>query len=394
MKTIGTGTFKATPYMRQLVESILNGGRVSYGPLSLALEKKFSSIHGAKYGILSNSGTSSLQVALRAMMEVHGWERGGRVIVPATTFVATPNIVTHNGMVPTFVDVDPRTYNLDPTLLERVITNDTKAIIPVHLFGQPANMTAIKEIADRHGLKIIEDSCETMFAKHAGKTVGTWGDIACFSFYVAHLVVAGVGGMGITNNPDYAAKMRSLVNHGMDLNELNPGENFSPQPTMARRFLFSTTGYSYRITEFEAALALAQLTNWEQIIALRGRNARHLSQGLHNINENFGDTFQLPFTLTENEHAFMMFPIVLKKGNKRSLVQHLAKHGIETRDMLPLLNQPAFSYLNPEAFPVSLNLIENGIYVGCHQDLDTNDIAYMVDVFGIWVDPAYQGTHL
>lgn len=194
MRTVGTGTFKTTEYMRNLVNQVLDSGRISYGPLSLAFEKRFAALHQCAYAILSNSGTSSLHVALQALKEIHNWG-WGQVIVPATTFVATPNIVTHNSMTPVFVDVDPVTYNLNPALLEAAITVDTRAIIPVHLFGQPANMTEIRAIADKHGLKIIEDSCETMFVKHGNQVVGSWGDIGCFSTYVAHLVVTGVGGV-------------------------------------------------------------------------------------------------------------------------------------------------------------------------------------------------------
>lgn len=387
-RTIGVGTFRTTPRMRALVDQVLDTGRISYGPLSLAFEQRFAALHGCDYAILSNSGTSALQVALQALKELHHWRDGGRVIVPATTFVATANVVTHNRMVPIFVDVDPRTYNINPALIERAITPDTRAIIPVHLFGQPADMTTIRAIADRHGLKIIEDSCETMFVHHAGQPVGSWGDIGCFSTYVAHLLVTGVGGLGTTNNPDYAAKMRSLVNHGLALDCLNPGENFSPQPMPGRRFRFETVGHSFRITELEAALGLAQLDSddIDQMLTARRCNANHLTAGLWALNAEYGDTFKTPTVLPSNESAWMMYPIVLRRGDRESLLVHLNAHRIETRDMLPLLSQPAFKYLAAADYPVSANLVRNGFYVGCHQDLTLYDMAYMVGVFGDWCD--------
>lgn len=391
VRHIGVGTFKATALTRQLVAQVLDSGRVSYGPLSLEFEQRFAALHDCQYAVLSNSGTSSLQVALQALVERNGWEAGGQVIVPATTFVATANIVIHNRMRPVFVDVDPVTYNINPELIERALTPWTRAIIPVNLFGQPADLSAVRAIADRRGLAVIEDSCETMFVSHQGRPVGSWGEVGCFSTYVAHLLVTGVGGLATTNDADLAARMRSLVNHGLTLDCLNPGENFSPQAAPGRRFRFGSTGHSYRLTELEAALGLAQLDEVDSMLAARRRNARHLAQGLKNINEHYGDTFQLPATAPGNEHAFMMFPIVLRRGDKEALTEHLNAYGIETRDMLPILGQPAFRYLAPSDYPVSANIVANGLYVGCHQDLAPEDIRYMVDVFGIWAHSAYPG---
>lgn len=384
-KRIGVGTFSVSPAMRAAVGSVLDSGRISYGPVSLEFEKRFAQLHECQYAILSNSGTSALQVALQAMKEIHGWGRGQHVIVPATTFVATANIVLHNQMRPIFVDVDPLTYGIDVAQIERYITPDTRAIIPVSLFGQPADLRGVKELADAHDLAVIHDSCETMFASHHGKSVGAWGDISCFSTYVAHLLVTGVGGLSLTDSPDYAGKMRSLVNHGMELACLNPGENFSPQPAPGRRFKFETIGHSYRITELEAALGLAQLDDMPRQIAARTCNARRLTDGLQAVNDAYGETFQVPTLGSGNEHACtMMFPIVLKRGDKESLIAHLLAHGIEVRDMLPLINQPAFRYLTQADYPVSRNLIANGIYVGCHHNLAPDDIAYVLETFGDW----------
>lgn len=397
MKRIGIGTFRSTEKMRAMIGDVLKSGQVSYGKYSLALEKRFAQLHQTEYAILSNSGTSALHVALQAMKEIHHWGRN-QVIVPATTFVATPNIVLHNDMIPVFADVDPHTYNIDPQYVAKLVSDDTKAIIPVHLFGQPANVTALKEVLPER-VKIIEDSCETMFVRHAGRSVGSLGDIGCFSMYVAHLLVAGVGGLSTTSNPQYAAKMRSLVNHGMMMEHLNPGENFAPQPVMGRRFQFDSVGHSYRITEFEAAVALAQLEDADilRLVLTRQRNARHLTQRLTNINEHYGPHFQTPLVDSMGEHSFMMYPIVLidrGAGRKSEITAFLNERGIETRDMLPLVDQPIYRWLRKQDYPVSLNLIENGFYVGIHQDLSTDDIEYMADVFGSWTGPAYQGIHL
>ena len=156
--TCSVGTFRTTEKIRQYVNRVLDTERISYGPMSRELEQRFSRLHGCDFGVLSNSGTSSLQVALQALE----WQRGGKwgfcgreVIVPAVTFVATANVVIHNNLNPVFVDVDPDYYEIDPQKIEDAITTDTVAIIPVHLFGQPCNMAEIMDIAKRHKWKVI-----------------------------------------------------------------------------------------------------------------------------------------------------------------------------------------------------------------------------------------------
>jgi len=390
-RQVGVGTFKATSRMKAMVTQVLDSGRISYGPLSMEFERRFAELHGCIYAILSNSGTSALQVALQAMKELHRWEDGYEVIVPATTFVATANIVLHCRMRPVFVDVD---YSIDPSLIEQAVTKKTCVVIPVHLFGQAAEMNIINGIVDNLGIRVIEDSCETMFVKHFGRPVGSLGDIGCFSTYVAHMIVTGVGGISTTNDPQYAAKMRSLVNHGLELEHLNPDENFAPRPAPGRRFRFASPGHSFRITELEAALGLAQLENDEylKMMRIRSRNADHLYAGLTIINRHYDDLLHLPTLASGNTHCWMMFPIVLRKTDdgqivsKEPIMKWLNENGIETRDMLPILGQPAFSYLKREDYPVSDWIEQSGFYVGVHQDLEPDDIQYVVDRIGEFFD--------
>lgn len=394
-RKVGVGTFRATERMRELVNEVLESGRISYGPVSMAFEERFAELHQCKYAILSNSGTSALHVAIQALKELHEWADGDEVIVPATTFVATANIVLHCRLKPVFVDVDPMYYSLNPELFKKAITPRTRAVIPVHLFGQAAEMSKIVPIAVKQGLLIVEDSCETMFATHQGKSVGAMGDIGCFSTYVAHLLVTGVGGISTTNHPEYAAKMRSLVNHGLLLEHLNPTNNFAPQPTPGRRFKFDTPGHSFRITEMEAALGLAQIEGDQYIhdnLRIRQRNANHLFAGLVIVNRHYGDQLHLPTVVPGNTHSWMMFPIVLRKTergkivDKEPLMKWLNECGIETRDMLPILGQPAFSYLKRSDYPVSDWIEQSGFYVGCHQDIPPEDTQYIVDRISEYFD--------
>ena len=381
MRKIGVGTFETTDRMRKLVNEVLDSGRLSYGPMSKKFERKFAYIRGVKYAVLSNSGTSALQIALQAMKEIHGWDDGDEVIVPASTFVATANIVLHNNMVPVFVDVDPVTYNISYTRIEEKITNKTRAIIPVHLYGHPANMDEITYISRGYGIKVIEDSCECAFAKHEGKMVGSWGDIACFSTYVAHLITTGVGGLSVTDNAEYAAKMRSLVNHGRDgiyisIDDDDDVSENKKREIISKRFKFDSVGHSFRVTELESALGLAQLENWQEMILARNANAFALSRMLGDL----VNDIQLPSIVPGNEHDFMMYPIVLYNEDKWKLCEHLEKNGVETREMMPLINQPVYKDLvGDKSFTVAEWINSSGFYIGCHQGLTIHDMEYISD---------------
>ncbi len=382
---IGVGTLNINARAKELVLETLNNNRLSYGPLMQRFETDFARLHGCRFGMMSNSGTSALQIALQAMKELHGWADGDEVIVPAVTFVATANIVLHNRMQPVLVDVEPNYYELDPQLIEAKITPRTRAIIPVHLFGQPADMQPIGEIAARYGLKIIEDSAETMFAAYQGQRVGSLGDIGCFSTYVAHLLIAGVGGLNTTNDPEYAVRMRSLMNHGRDsiyisIDDDDGKSDEELRLIVARRFSFISVGHSFRATEMEAALGLAQLEEWEPMIAARRANAKTLIRQLAHLEP----YLQLPKTRPGCEHSFMMFPIVLRDEAKTNLVNFLEQNGVETRDMLPLTNQPVYQRLlgwREDDHPVARWINQNGFYVGCHQDLTETDLDYISELF-------------
>lgn len=373
---IGLGTFRATPKMRGLVNQVLDTGRISYGPMSQELEARFAALHGCKYGVLSNSGTSSLLVALQTLKELHGWQSGDEVIVPALTFVASVNVILQAGLKPVLVDCECNFYGINTDLLAKAITQNTRAIIPVHTFGQPCDMSVVSLMADIYRLRIIEDSCESMMVKHHGKPVGRWGDIACFSTYIAHLLVTGVGGLSITNNPDYAQYMRSLVNHGIDLSELPNGEAYD-HSWLARKFRFVRVGHSFRLTELEAALGLAQLDDLLGIIARRQANARYLIEGLQGLE----DRLQLPKVRPNTESSWMMFCLVCRQeGVRDKLMTYLNEQGIGTRLALPLTNQPVYRGLWDENdYPVAAWMNKSAYYIGCHQSLTKEDLDYIIE---------------
>lgn len=361
--------------MFRLVNAVLRSGRLSYGRYSKEFETRFASMHGCKYGVLSNSGTSSLLVALQTLKELHGWQDGDEVIVPALTFVATVNVVLQLGLKPVLVDVERDYYGVDCFGLDRATSDKTRCILPVHTFGQPCGMNEILSYARWLGVPIIQDSCEAMLVNHLDEPIGYWGDITCFSTYIAHLLVTGVGGLSITSNSEYAQHMRSLVNHGIDLSELPTGADYDPT-WLARKFNFTRIGHSFRVTELEAAIGLAQLDDLAEIIRKRQCNAAYLTNGLKPLE----DRLQLPAIRPNTEHAFMMYPIVcLQEGVRDDLCRHLERAGIGTRLMLPLVGQPCYKGLwNPADYPVAQWIDRNGLYIGCHQGMTQDDLDFVI----------------
>jgi perosamine synthetase len=383
---------------KQYLNEVIESNRLSYGPFTERFENLFAELHDCKYAAFCNSGTSALHIALAALKELHGWADGDEVLVPAVTFVATSNVVLHNRLTPVFVDVDPLTYNIDPALIEAKITPSTRAILPVHLLGLPADMGAIDAIARRHDLRVVEDSCETMFADCRGRRVGSWGDIGCFSTYIAHYIVTGVGGLATTNDPDLAILLKSLMNHGRDSIYLNIDDDDGVDEKKlfeiaAKRFRFVHVGHSFRCTEMEAAIGLAQLERHADIVTARKGVAAKYLERLAGLS----DVLQLPTTPPDRDHVFMLFPLVLRDGSKRELVNHLEANGIETRDLLPLIDQPIyrklFGDLEPQ-YPVARWLNRGGLYIGCHQYLTDAHLDHVTDTLYRFFGRRKAGHHL
>ncbi len=380
---IEVGDYRMSPGEKKNILKVMSTNRISYGPFTREFEGAFAKAHDCRHAVFCNSGTSALHIALAALKDEHGWKDGDEVLVPAVTFIATANIVIHNKMTPVFVDVDTSTYNIDPGLIEDKITAKTRAVIPVHLLGLTADMDPILEIASRKGLSLIEDACETPFARYKGRKVGSMGDIGCFSTYMAHYIMTGVGGLALTNRTALAVRLRSLMNHGRDAiyYEIDQGKGVSEKKRreiVAKRFSFVSMGHSFRATEFEAALGAAQMKNKDAAIKARRANARLLSQGLKDLD----DVIQLPTIPEGFEHMFMMYPIALREGGKKGLVNFLEDHRIRTRELLPVINQPIYRKLFGDLesrYRVARWLNRCAFYIGCHPYMTREDIAYVVD---------------
>jgi perosamine synthetase len=384
MRKITLGTLNINEAGKRYVNDCLDHNRLSRGFYTEEFERRFAAAHQSKHAVFMNSGTSALQVALAALKEVHEYEDGDEVLVPATTFIATSNIVIQNNLKPVFVDVDPYTFNMSIRDLASKITPRSRCIIPVHLFGLPANMEQIMILARVLGIQVIEDSCETMIAGQNGRSVGSFGDLACFSTYVAHLIVGGVGGLITTSNDKLAEICRSLMAHGRDNIYTNIDQDDTDDTDILtkmieRRYRFERVGYSYRATELEAAIAMSELEAAEKNINTRRHNAFILTRLLEGL------PLQLPYIPEGMEHSFMMYPMVMtREGSRDDLLLYLEKNGIETRYLFPLLSQPIYQKLFPgvdDTCPVAKNLAKRGFFIGMHQGLTLDDITYVSDVF-------------
>jgi len=360
----------------------MNANRLSYGPFSKKFERAFAAAHDVQYACFMNSGTDALRIALSAFKSRFHWKDGDEVLIPSVTFIATANVVVQNKLSPVFVDVDAKTYNIDPMKIKAKLSRKSRAIIPVHLMGLPCDMDPIGALGKKHDLRIIEDSCETMFGTYKGRKVGSLGDVGTFSTYVAHFLVTGVGGFTTTNDSDLAVDIRSFVNHGRDPSYLSidddrdlEADKFSE--IIKKRFQFIRVGYSSRCTEMEAALGLAQLEEKDEIIKARRAIAERYIKGLTDLS----DRLQLPLEPEGSRHMYMLFPLVVRGEDKRDFVYHLEKNNIETRDLMPLLSQPIYSgtVKNIEKeYPVAYWLNRSGLYIGCHQHLSVEEQDYVI----------------
>jgi len=378
MKKISMAHCEVMPVDYDRVDQVLSSAQLSPGPFCREFETRFARLYQAKHALFLNSGTDALRLSLIAMKEKFKWPDGSKVAVPALTFVASVNVILQANLEPYFVDVGMHDYNMNPDNLSRRLEDGTQnvvAVMPVHLFGQQADMPAIARIAEKHKLRILEDSCETVGAGPL------WGDISCFSTYQAHIVATGIGGLAVTSDDELNEILRSLANHGRDPSYL-PGYR-TPEISgdlLKRRFRFLRNGYSCRASEFEAAIGLGQLERLEQNLVQRRDVAAQLFKRLDQY-----AGLKLPTPVYPRLHSYMMFPILLKQTSravKEDLLLDLENAGIETRDMMPVTNQPVFEkYFKDASFSVADEINRSGFYVPCHPGMTQADIDYIACVF-------------
>lgn len=311
------------------LENVVSSGRFVFGPEVFELEKQIAEASHAKYGISCASGSDALLLALMA----YDIGPGDEVIVPSFTFFATASAVWRLGAKPVFADIDPVTFNIDPEAVAAAVTPNTKAIIPVHLFGQAADMTAINAIAAAHDLWVIEDACQAILAEYDGQPVGSIGHVGCFSFYpTKNLGGMGDGGMLTTNDEEFAAKLRLYRGHGME-----------------PRYYHSVVGINSRLDTFQAATLLVKMRKLNEWTEMRRENAAR-----------YGELFQaagmdeciiLPSESADHKHAWNQYTIRVPQGRRDDLRKHLAdnKIGSEIYYPVPLHQQVCFANMGEHA---------------------------------------------
>lgn len=296
------------------VAKVLKSGSLAQGPKVLQFEKNFSRLVDDRECVAVNSGTSALHVALLSL----GIGPGDEVIVPSFTFAATANSVALTGAKPVFVDIDHRTYNIDPSKIESAISDKTKAIMVVHLYGLPADMKLIKEVASRKNLLLIEDAAQAHMAEIDGDKVGTFGDAAAFSFYPTKNMTAGEGGMIVLKDHDAAKKARLLRNQGM-----------------AVRYQNEVVGFNLRMTDIHAAIGIEQLKNLRKWTDIRQQNALQLSREITEV--------ITPFVPNGFSHVYHQYTIRIEK-NRDKFSELLTSSGIGNSVYYPteVHNLPSF----------------------------------------------------
>lgn len=386
MRTVRLGHLKVSERAKSNVLAALDADRLSYGPWTRSFEQSFARLHDSAHAVFVNSGTSALVVALGALKEKYGWHDGDGIIVPSVTFVATANAVLHNRMHPIFRDVDAETFVLSPEEVKRhhrIRRNDEdfRAVMPVHLFGLPCDCDYDLPAA------VLEDSCEAMFVSLRGRKVGSLGDFGCFSTYVCHILTTGVGGLVTCRDEADAKLVRSLAQHGRNMNYLSIDDD----APWSDKFRFPYVGHSFRVTEMEAALGVAALEEHERAIVARQSAAHRYRLRL----SKHAGRVSLQRVPNDREHCWMFFPLVLgtfreqaPAGPRDRLARHLEVNGVETRPAMPLVNQPCYTRLYGELekdYPVAAWLNRCGLCLPCHDGMSADDVHYVCGLVDDWL---------
>lgn len=323
-------------------------------------EQDFAEAIGARFAVSVSSGTTALHLALRVL----DIGPGDEVLVPNLTFAATANAVIHCGARPVLVDVDPLTWTLDPADLEARLTPRSRAVVPVHLYGHPADMQAVMAVAERAGLAVVEDCAESAGSRAYGRTTGTIGDLGCFSFFANKIITTGEGGMITTDDEAVDERLRILRDHGM-----------RPE----RRYWHVEAGYNYRLTNLQAAVGVAQMEQYDHFLDARTRLTAAYRRGLADV-----PGLTLPFEAPWSEPVTWLFAVVLDEatGSVDRVRAALSEAGIETRAFFyPLHEQPPYRpYVGPaDAYPVSTRLAERGLCLPTYVGLSLEDVAYICE---------------
>ena len=331
---------------RDLVWSALESGSLAQGPRVRELEERFAAFVGTRHAVATSSGTTALHLAVLG----RGIGPGDEVITVSFTFIASANSILYTGARPVFVDIDAATFTIDPGLVEAAITPRTKAIMPVSLYGQPADMPVIVELAERHDLAVIEDACQSHGAAIDGRRSGSWG-AGCFSFYPTKNMTAGEGGMITTDDDELAERTRLLREHGMKI-----------------RYHHEVVGYNFRMTDVHASIGLAQLPKLEAANARRQGIAARYDAELVGV--------VAPTVATGRSHVYHQYTI--RVAQRDAFVERLKERGVGSGIYypIPVHRQGAYAALGygEQSLPVTERLSDEVLSIPVHPALSDTDV--------------------
>jgi perosamine synthetase len=354
----------ARPYLdgreEELVLDVLRSDSLACGTVAPAFERGFADRVGTRFAVACSSGTSGLHAALHRL----GLGPGDEVITSSFSFVASANVILFERATPVFAEIDELTFNVDPAAVEAAITERTRAIIPVHIFGYPCDIEAITAIAERHGLAVIEDACEAIGCTIDGRGVGTHGNLAVWGFYPNKQLTTGEGGAITTDDPDLARELRSSVNQGRSDN--------------GDWLVHQRLGFNYRMDEMSAAVGLAQLEKLDMLLERRRRVAERYDELLSGI-----DGIETPYRGPHPRSWFIYYVRLDPSIDRTGLAAALAERGIATRPYLPAIHtQPTyrerFGY-GPGMLPVTERVSASTLALPFFIQLEDDDIAYVAD---------------
>ena len=357
--------------IRSVVET-LRSGWLTTGSKVKQFEENFALYTRATHAVALNSGTAALHLALDAI----GIKEGDEVIVPTMTFAATAEVVLYFKARPILVDCEADTLNIDPDQIERKITPKTRAIIPVHIAGQPCNMDKIVQIARAHNLKVIEDAAHALPALYRGKMVGTIGDITCFSFYATKTITTGEGGMATTNNPEWADRMRMMSLHGISK---DAWKRYTSEGSWYYEVLYP--GYKYNLTDIAAAIGIEQLKKCDRFFESRRRIASM-------YNETFADLPEMrrPACGPDVQHAWHLYVIQLElerlRITRNEFIEALKKENIGTSvHFIPLHLHPYYRNTlgcKPQDFPNASAVFERIVSLPIYPKMTEGDVQNVI----------------
>jgi dTDP-4-amino-4,6-dideoxygalactose transaminase len=349
--------------LRKIWEAVLDDAAFVGGRRVEEFESSFAQFCGARHAVGVANGTDALFLALKAS----GIGDCDEVLVPSNSFVATAEAIVHAGATPVFLDIDPRTYNIDPAEIDRHVTPDTKAIVPVHLYGQPANMDPVLEVARQYELKVIEDAAQAHGARYEGRRAGSMGDAACFSFYPAkNLGACGDGGAIVTNDEGVAMTLRKLRDHGG-----------------LKKYKHDLIGYNSRLDNLQASILSLKLKTLDQRNELRRQHAAMYNRLLAPAK-----SITTPFVPERIEPVYHLYVIRVGNNRRAGLQQYLLEHGVETGIHYPqaIPQTRAFQRFSTRRYPVAEQYAEQILSLPMYPELESGQVEYVANLVCDYMD--------